>query len=88
MLVFLFKDFWIIIAAIVIGIFAGAFAFSFEIISDLNGLLCALAIIFFPITMVLGIAVAFESFFWEIISLTCLRYCELFCTGMRNIGEW
>lgn len=59
-LIFLFRDFLIIMAMIVTAVFAGMFAFSCEILEELEGFVYLLAIIFFPVTMIFGIVKAFR----------------------------
>lgn len=55
------RDFLVLIGLSLACIFAGMFGYSCEIVGDLDGGgLCVLAVLFFPVTMIIGIGVAFR----------------------------
>ena len=51
---------------LVLTIFIGLFGFSFEMVTRVDGCLCLLLVILFPITMVVGVVIAFSEIFCEI----------------------
>ena len=53
-LIVLVKDLMVIIVIAFVSCVAGMTAFSCEIVSDSEGVLCILGILFFPVTMILG----------------------------------
>jgi len=51
----------------IVSIISGLFGFSFEIITELEGVLCILAILLFPITMIVGVGKAFRDVFCDVV---------------------
>ncbi len=56
----------LVIFLCIISIFMGIFGFSFELLSRAGGALCILGAIFLPVTMLIGIGIAFKEVFWEV----------------------
>ena len=56
-----------IIVMFLISILAGIFAFSFEIIGEQEGWLFFLAVLFLPVTMVMGIGRGFSEIFCDVV---------------------
>ena len=52
-------------------IVAGLFGFSFEILSELEGIACILGVIFFPFLMIVGIGYAFKEIFCDVVPGLC-----------------
>ena len=52
-------------------IVAGLFGFSFEILSELEGIECILGVIFFPFLMIAGIGYAFREIFCDVVPGLC-----------------
>jgi hypothetical protein len=61
------RDLFVIVGLVIVSILAGLFGFSFELLSELEGFLCVLGVIFFPITMVVGVGVAFREVFCDVV---------------------
>lgn len=57
------RDIMLIILTVIACIVAGLFCFSCELVSNLEGAWCVLAVIFFPITMLIGVKNAFAEIF-------------------------
>jgi len=66
-LLWLFRDFFVIIGISIAWIISGLFGFSFDIIAELEGGICFLAIVFFPLTMLAGVGKAFQDIFYDVI---------------------
>ena len=54
-----------IVGVFVITIFIGIFGFSFELITRVEGAMCLFLVLFFPVTMVVGVVVSFKEIFCE-----------------------
>ena len=52
-------------------IVAGLFGFSFEILSELEGIECILGVIFFPFLMIAGTGYAFREIFCDVVPGLC-----------------
>ena len=63
---YLLRDIVAIVAILVLSIFVGMFGFSFELMTRTQGARCILLALFFPITMILGIGVAFKEIFCQL----------------------
>lgn len=65
LLLFLTRDLFFYLCMSFMSLFAGMCGFSFEILSDQEGVMCILGALFFPVLMVMGIGRAFSEFFCE-----------------------
>ena len=65
LLLFILRDLSAVIGVTLVSILAGMFGFSFELLSDMEGWLCLLAVLFFPITMIVGVGLAFRDIFCD-----------------------
>ena len=65
-IVFLVRDLLVIVGVLVITIFVGLFGFSFELVTKMDGCLALLLLIFFPITMIIGVGIAFKEIFCQV----------------------
>jgi hypothetical protein len=45
--------------------------------------MCILGVLFFPVTMMAGVVVAFREVFCEVIPDLCNDYWDMFCGGIR-----
>jgi hypothetical protein len=59
-MVFVCKEMFVIATMAVVSIFAGLFGFSFELLSELEGLMFVMGVLLFPVTMILGIGIGFK----------------------------
>lgn len=76
-----------IIVMFSISILAGMFAFSIEIIGEQEGLLCLLAVLFFPVTMVMGIGRGFSEIFCDVVPDVSREFCEMVTSSATGICE-
>ncbi len=74
-----------IVGVMLVCIIAGIFGFSFEVLSNLEGPLCVLGVLFFPIVMMIGIVVAFREIFCDVIPNLCEEFWQIFTEGFRGI---
>jgi len=74
LLIFVSRDLLVIAGVSIICVFAGMFGFSFELLSNLEGALCFFAVLFFPITMIIGVGVAFREIFCDVVPNLCEEY--------------
>lgn len=86
-LLFMVRDLWVILCMLFVTLLAGMFGFSFEIISDLEGPLCLLAVLFFPVTMILGVGRAFGEVFCEPVSDMMEDFCRIASEGAESICD-
>jgi hypothetical protein len=68
LMIFISRELLGIIGMAVICVFVGMFGFSFELISETEGCMAVLAMIFFPVTMLFGIGRAFQEIYCETVS--------------------
>lgn len=59
-LLYLMRDLLILVFMILFSVVAGLFGFSFELVFKATGIACFLAVLFFPVTMLIGIGVGFR----------------------------
>lgn len=62
--VFVWRELLCILVMIIAVIFGGMFGFSFEVLCELKGIKFLLGLLFFPVTMMIGIGVAFRELLW------------------------
>jgi hypothetical protein len=74
-LIFLNRDIFVIGVMLVLTLLVGITGFTLEIISETEGLMCLLAVLFLPVTMVLGVIRAFQEFFCETVGDLCGNFC-------------
>ena len=79
------RDLLVMIAMFIVSILAGLFGFSFEIVSEQEGILFVLAVLFFPVTMILGVGVGFKEVFCDVVPDVTREYCEMLCGGIEGI---
>jgi hypothetical protein len=71
LVIYLLRDLIVISGLLLVSILAGLFAFSFELMTSfelitcVNKLFCFVLVVFFPITMVMGVGVAFKEIFCQ-----------------------
>lgn len=65
------RDLLVIIGMFVISILAGMFGFSFELLSEAEGAWCCLGVLFFPVTMIIGVGVGFREVFCDVVPDVC-----------------
>lgn len=74
---------WVVL--VVASIITGIFCFSFEFICDQEGVWCILAAIFLPVSMIVGVGIAFRDVFWEVATNMCQETNELFQESLDGI---
>ena len=84
-LIILVKDLVVIITIALVSCMAGMTAFTCEIVSESEGVLCILAIIFFPITMMIGFAKACGELFCDIVPEMLKDTWQVIADGTRAI---
>ena len=84
-LLFIVRDLWVIVVMFFAAFFAGMFGLSCEILSDLDGIVCLLGVLFFPVLMILGIGKAFGEFFCEPVGEILQDFCQIASEGMESI---
>ena len=69
--IFASRDLLVMVGVTLVCIFAGLFGFSFEVLSNLDGFLCVLGLLFFPVVMIFGVGVAFREIFCDVVPNLC-----------------
>ena len=59
------RDLLIMVGMFIISVFAGLFGFSFELVAQSEGVIRCLAVLFFPVTMLVGVFVGFREVFCD-----------------------
>jgi hypothetical protein len=77
-LIFLNRDIFVIGVMLILALIAGITGFTLDITSEAEGLMCLLAVIFLPVTMVLGVIKAFQEVFCETVGDLCREFCQIF----------
>lgn len=85
LMIFVSRDFFVIVGVSLLCFLAGTFGFSVELITNLDGLKRILAILFFPVTMLVGITIAFREIFCDIVPPVCEDYWDMCCKGVGGI---
>ena len=85
LLVFVSKDLVALIGVLIVSIFSGLFAYSCEILGELEDLLLCLGIIFFPFLMLAGVGRALSELFCEVATENIGETCEMFQEGSAAI---
>jgi hypothetical protein len=57
---YLVRDLLVLTGALLLTLFVGIFAFSFELIGRVDGFLCIVLVVFLPVTMLIGVVIAFS----------------------------
>ena len=60
MIMFIGRDLLVWLVMFIVSIVAGIFRFSFEFICEQDEMFCILAVLFLPISMLIGIGIAFK----------------------------
>ena len=85
LLIFVSRDLMVLIGVTSITLIAGMFGFSLALVKDQEGFMCLLAVLFFPVTMIFGIILAFKEIFCDVAPNMCSDYCKMFCSGAGEI---
>ena len=65
--VFVFQVMFVILGMFIVTLFAGMCGYSCEVLSDLEDCMCCLAVLCFPVTMIVGIGRAFQELFCDVV---------------------
>ena len=65
--VFVFRDVFVIVGMFFVSLFAGMCGYSCEVIGEQEDCMCCLAVLCFPITMIIGIGRAFQELFCDVV---------------------
>ncbi len=84
-IVFLSRDIYAYFGIVFAAFFSGLFVSPCQIISNSEGAMVWLELIFFPLTLLAGIGVSFKEMFCELAPEIMGEYCELVSCGLRSI---
>ena len=86
-LVFIVRDLMVMLSLFFVSLLAGMFGFSCQTVCDLEGVLCILGVIFFPVFIIVGIGMAFKEIFCETMGELCEDYCDMWRNGIESICD-
>ena len=64
---FLVRDVFVMVVMVIVCVVLGIFAYTCEVFEGLSGLKCFLATIFLPVTMMIGVGLAFREVYCDVV---------------------